>query len=170
VRKKYKARRIVKAARSGVRSKLDLDEWFDLTIGGPRDAFAGDEERRANYFQHRDQLVNRGPLTTRPFCFWDYEPDIPAELRNDAMGELRAQWDPALEPEGGVSSWHSREAAASCWAHSEMNRRRARWLQSAGQHHLRPGEREAFEKQRETRKGIAHARGEPQDNALKECC
>jgi FAD/FMN-containing dehydrogenase len=150
MRKKIKAPRSGKEERSGVRAGLTLEEYFDLTFG-QRGEFATEGEREANYWAHRDRIMRTARHLRRPRAFWDYEPDVPADCRPDAYDELLDAYDPALQADvhDVIGDWC--EHALSIWAHGELERRRSAWLLGAGQHHLKPGEREAYEESQELR-------------------
>jgi hypothetical protein len=98
----------------------DLSIWqsWSLELGGCfDDEFASDEERRAAWERHRNELLAESRAGIRPQAWWDYESPIPrpadgdletpalykAGLLSDAeIAELmpwwREQYDEAQEP------------------------------------------------------------------------
>jgi hypothetical protein len=141
VRKKVKARRIVRAEPSGVRAELSLDELWDLQLAASNQ-FADDAERRANYWRHRERLIRAINLGFRPDAFWCYEPDVPDDCRPDAYDALVEQYDPALHGDPGGSAFPEHY-----WADEQLMARRRAWLLGPGKHHLREGERAEFARQ-----------------------
>jgi hypothetical protein len=91
-----------------------------------RAVFLDDAERAAAWREHRDREESAPVLSRRVAAFWQYELDVPDELR-------------AFPP---VTSYASLEGAVA--AHGQIAEARLVWLLKHPAHH-RPGERAALQ-------------------------
>ncbi len=80
--------------------------------------FADEADRRRAYLDHRHRFVHRTNPGTRPASFWEYEPAVPPELRDEVAFE---------EATGGVLD--PREDDSDPGALDEARRR---WLRAPG--------------------------------------
>jgi hypothetical protein len=99
--------------------QLTSAEAFELELGPRRGVtlFKSDEARRAAWEANRgDLLSDLETETVRPWAFWAYDPDVPAELRDvEALAKrLRI-------PPGDLDWWTRR-------GFDELDRRRRAWL------------------------------------------
>jgi hypothetical protein len=82
---------------------LDHDQELSLRYGdlpeGP--AFAGEEERRAAWFHHRDKLLMHCNAGQRPAGWWDYE--CPITRPRDRDYDEAALFEAGLLTEGEIS-------------------------------------------------------------------
>jgi hypothetical protein len=102
------------------RDELTLDWMIALTLGPPPGRGEPDEALEDAYRLHRARLLDSYPPDRRPWAFWAFEPDVPAELRGGR---------PALRP---VHDDERQELGEHEWqlADAELARRRRDWLKT----------------------------------------
>lgn len=110
-------RRIAKA-RAG---ELTRDEYWNLTLGWPQNAFENERVRRAAWIANREKLMAESTHGHRPVAFWDYDfkGEWPADARDDAEAVYLL----------GIVSEPERAALEAHWVHciaaaKERNRSR----------------------------------------------
>ena len=71
-----------------------------------RPAFAGEEERRAAWFHHRDRLLQHCSHGRRPAGWWDFESPVPYPRDGDYAAA--ALFEAGLLTEGGIAELMAR--------------------------------------------------------------
>jgi hypothetical protein len=85
-----------KRRKSKSRDCLSLHERWSLTVGDYGDVFASDDERRAAWQRHRDELLAESRAGRRPAAWWDYDAEIARPNGDDCQ-------EPALYKAGLLS-------------------------------------------------------------------